>query len=466
MPLMPAAMHERHFSIPRLRPGYDQQEVEQFRGEAARELDVLRQHNDRLRAALAAAIQPGMSHNDIVLPALPSRGLIASDIRNRQFSITRLRPSYEVREVDEFLGQIAAEVGRLDHENEVLQAALAEILPARPERASAPEPRPQDTGPLRLVPRFMDASARGGRDRQNAPAAPGHQPLGSPVPADAAALVRVPVPRPVVAGPLMPGDPVRVGKYKVTGRLGSGGMGSVFLGTSPGRRKVAVKILHPDLASDRQFRSRFAREVAAARQVSGFYTAAVVDADPAASPPWLVTAYVPGPSLAASVAEQGRLCPLEVSDLGAALAEGLEAIHECGLVHRDLKPSNIILADDGPRIIDFGLARDGGATSLTSTGTLLGTFPFMSPEQVNGQPVGPRSDVFALGSVLTYAATGHSPFIASHPATILHRIQYEAANLDGLGEPLRDLISWCLQKKAADRPTLARIITRLTADSA
>jgi hypothetical protein len=464
MPLMPAAMHERHFSIPRLRPGYDQQEVEQFRGVAAHELDVLVQHNGRLRAALAVAIQPGMSHNDIVLPARPSRSLIASDIRNRQFSITRLRPSYEVQEVDEFFGQIAAEVSRLEHENEVLQATLTEIVPVRPEPQARPDPRPEDTGPLRLVPRFMDASARGSRDHPKAPA-PGEQPLGSPVPADAAALVRIPVPRPVVAGPLMPGDPAQVGKYKLTGRLGSGGMGSVFLGTSPGRRKVAVKVLHSDLASDRQFRNRFGREVAAARQVSGFYTAAVVDADPAASPPWLVTAYVPGPSLAASVAEHGRLCPLEVHDLGAALAEGLEAIHECGLVHRDLKPSNIILADDGPRIIDFGLARDGSATSLTSTGTLLGTFPFMSPEQINGQPVGPRSDVFALGSVLTYAATGHSPFIASHPATILHRIQYEAPNLDGLGGPLRDLISWCLQKKPADRPALARIITRLTSDA-
>jgi DivIVA domain-containing protein len=466
MPLMPAAMHERHFSIPRLRPGYDQQEVEQFRGVAAHELDVLVQHNERLRGALAAAVQPGMSHNDIVLPSPPSRRLIASDIRNRQFSVTRLRPSYEVHEVDEFLGQIAAEVGRLDHENEVLQATLTEIVPARPGPASRPDPRPEDTGPLRLVPRFMDASARSGRERAKAPAEPDHQPLGSPVPADAAALVRVPVPRPVVAGALMPGDPAQIGKYKLTGRLGSGGMGSVFLGTSPGRRKVAVKILHSDLASDRQFRSRFAREVAAARQVSGFYTAPVVDADPAASPPWLVTAYVPGPSLAASVAEHGRLCPLEVHDLGAALAEGLEAIHECGLVHRDLKPSNIILAEDGPRIIDFGLARDGGATSLTSTGTLLGTFPFMSPEQINGQPVGPRSDVFALGSVLTYAATGHSPFIAAHPATILHRIQYEPPNLDGLSGALRELISWCLQKKPADRPALARIITRLTSDTA
>jgi len=464
MPLMPADMHERHFSIPRLRPGYDQQEVEQFRGVAAQELDVLVRHNERLRAALATAMRPGVRHNDIFVPAPPSRYLIASDIRSRQFAITRLRPSYEVQEVDEFLSQLAAEISRLDHENEVLQAALTQVLPARPEPTPPPEPRPEDTGPLRLVPRFMDASARGSRDHQRPAAGPDAEPAGHAAPADAAALVRIPVPRPVVAGPLVPGDPAQVGKYKLTGRLGSGGMGSVFLGTSPGRRKVAVKILHPDLASDRQFRSRFAREVAAARQVSGFYTAAVVDADPAASPPWLVTAYVPGPSLAASVAEHGRLCPPEVHDLGAALAEGLEAIHECGLIHRDLKPSNIILADDGPRIIDFGLARDGGATSLTSTGTLLGTFPFMSPEQITGQSVGPKSDVFALGSVLTYAATGHSPFIAPHPATILHRIQYEAPNLDGLDGPLRDLISWCLQKKPADRPALARVITRLTSD--
>ncbi len=130
-----------------------------------------------------------------------------------------------------------------------------------------------------------------------------------------------------------------------------------------------------------------------------------------------------------------------------------------------MKPSNIILADDGPRIIDFGLARRDGTTTLTSTGTLIGTFPFMSPEQINGQPVGPKSDVFALGSVLAYAATGRSPFIASHPATILHRIQYEEPNLGTLSGPLRDLISWCLQKKPVDRPTPAKIITRLTCDT-
>ncbi len=284
MPLMPADMHERHFSIPRLRPGYDQQEVEQFRGVAAHELNVLLQHNGRLRTALATAIQPGMSHDDIVLPPSPSRRLIASDIRNKQFSVTRLRPSYEVEEVNEFLGQIAVEVSRLDRENEVLAATLSEVLPASPDPASRRDSRPDDdTGPLRLVPRFMDASARNGRRRSKVPPAPSHQPLGSPVPADVEALVRVPVPRPLVAAPLMPGDPAQVGKYKLTGRLGSGGMGSVFLGTSPGRRKVAVKILLPELASDQEFRSRFAREVTAARQVSGFYTAPVVDADPAAA---------------------------------------------------------------------------------------------------------------------------------------------------------------------------------------
>jgi serine/threonine protein kinase len=189
--------------------------------------------------------------------------------------------------------------------------------------------------------------------------------------------------------PFVPAIRGQVGAYRLLARLGEGGMGQVFLGESPGGRMVAVKLLHPAHLADTEFRARFAREVAAARMVNGFYTAPVVDADPAASPPWMVTAYVAGPSLAAAVAERGPLGATQAQRLGAALAEGLAAIHACGLVHRDLKSSNIILADDGARIIDFGIARAAGASALTSTGTVIGTFAYMSPEQIMGRAVGP-----------------------------------------------------------------------------
>jgi WD40 repeat protein len=262
---------------------------------------------------------------------------------------------------------------------------------------------------------------------------------------------------------LRPGDPGQVGAYRLLGRLGAGGMGQVFLGESPGGRKVAVKLLHEAHVADAEFRARFAREVAAARMVSGFYTAPVVDADPAASPPWMVTAYVAGPSLSAAVAERGPLGVAEAQRLGAALAEGLAAIHVCGLVHRDLKPSNIILADDGARIIDFGIARAVGASALTSTGTVIGTFAYMSPEQIMGRPVGAPSDIFALGAVLAYAATGRGPFDAETIPTITYRILSEPPDLTGLDGPLRDLIEDCLRKAPEQRPALGDLLTRLAA---
>jgi serine/threonine protein kinase len=186
-------------------------------------------------------------------------------------------------------------------------------------------------------------------------------------------------------------------------------MGRVFLGISPGGRKVAVKLVLPEHSADREFRQRFAREVAAARRVGGDLTAPVVDADPAADPPWMVTAYIPGPSLDEVVRSAGPLESSALRALGAGLAEGLGAVHAAGLVHRDLKPTNVIMAKDGPRIIDFGIARAADATSLTSSGVLIGTFSFMSPEQVRGERLGPESDVFSLGGVLAYAATGR-PF--------------------------------------------------------
>jgi serine/threonine protein kinase len=262
--------------------------------------------------------------------------------------------------------------------------------------------------------------------------------------------------------PLQAGDPLYVGIYRLTGRLGAGGMGRVFLGVSPGGRKVAVKLVLPEHSADPGFRQRFAREVAAARQVGGFHTAPVVDADPAADPPWMVTAYIPGPSLDEVVRSAGPLDPSSLRALGAGLAEGLGAVHAAGLIHRDLKPANVIMAEDGPRIIDFGIARAADATPLTSSGVLIGTFSFMSPEQVRGERLGPESDIFSLGGVLAYAATGRGPFDSPTVPAIIHRIVTEPPDLGSLSGPLRSVISACLAKNPADRPTLHHLLSVLS----
>ncbi|MGH3192319.1 MAG: WD40 repeat domain-containing serine/threonine protein kinase, partial [Streptosporangiaceae bacterium] len=263
--------------------------------------------------------------------------------------------------------------------------------------------------------------------------------------------------------PLRPGDPASVGVYRLIGRQGEGGMGRVYVGLSPGGRQVAVKIIHPAHASDKQFRERFAREIEAARRVGGFHTASVVDADPNADPPWMVTAYIHGRSLQDTVREGGPLPADQVAAIGAGLAEGLAAIHACGLVHRDLKPSNVILAEDGPRIIDFGIARAAGASSMTTAGVVVGTYSYMSPEQVEGHVAGPESDVFALGCTLAYAATARSPFGDDSIAMVVHRIASEPPNLGSVPEAhgLRRLISECLAKSPGERPSLSAIITRL-----
>ncbi|MEV0400410.1 protein kinase [Actinoallomurus sp. NPDC050550] len=261
--------------------------------------------------------------------------------------------------------------------------------------------------------------------------------------------------------PLQPGDPRQVGPYRLTGRLGAGGMGQVFLGVSPGGRKVAVKVIRAEHASSPQFRARFAREVQAAKRVGGFHTAPVVDADPDAESPWLVTAFIPGRSLHQVVTEQGPLEPGAVRGLGAGLAEGLAAIHACGVVHRDLKPGNVIMAEDGPRIIDFGIARPADASSLTSTGVVIGTFAYMSPEQVHGERAGPASDVFSLGCLLIFAATGQGPFDAATIPAIVHRIINEKPRLDGITGDLRELVGACLAKTPTDRPGVEEILSRL-----
>ncbi|QEU96812.1 WD40 repeat domain-containing serine/threonine protein kinase [Streptomyces kanamyceticus] len=268
---------------------------------------------------------------------------------------------------------------------------------------------------------------------------------------------------------LSPSDPRQVGPYRIEGRLGQGGMGSVFLGTSPAGRSVAVKLIRREFAAAPQFRERFAREVEAARRVGGFHTAQVVDADPEAASPWLVTEFIAGPTLRQLVTEQGPLPADAVLRLGAGLAEGLVAIHKCALVHRDLKPGNVILAPDGPRIIDFGIAHAPDTGTMTHTGTLIGTYAYMSPEQIRTPAdVTPACDVFSLGSVLTFAATGRSPFDASNVPAIIHRVTGEPPVLTGLdGHPgLHQLVSTCLAKDPAARPSAADLLHRLSTTAA
>lgn len=261
---------------------------------------------------------------------------------------------------------------------------------------------------------------------------------------------------------LRDGDPSRVGPYQLEARLGAGGMGQVFLGRSPGGRLVAVKVVRPELADDASFRRRFADEVKAAGVVSGFYTAEVVASDTDAERPWLATAYIPGLSLHEAVTTHGPLPAASVAMLGAGLAEGLTAVHGEGLVHRDLKPANVILAADGPRLIDFGIARALDATSYTQTGTILGTAAFMSPEQVVGDDVDPSCDVFSLGCVLGFAATGQSPFGTGPPHALTYRVVHAESDLSGVPAPLVDLVGRCLAKDPRLRPGLEVVLRELT----
>jgi hypothetical protein len=240
-------------------------------------------------------------------------------------------------------------------------------------------------------------------------------------------------------------------------------MGQVFLGRSPGGRLVAVKVVRAELATDPEFRTRFGREVAAARKVSGLFTAVVVDADPEARLPWLVTNFVNGPSLAQAVAEHGELPVASVLALAAGLAEGLGAVHAAGVVHRDLKPSNVLLAEDGPRLIDFGISQAADVTALTSAGMVVGSPGFMSPEQAEGNAVRSASDIFSLGAVLVFAATGEGPFGAGTPGAQLYRVVHSAPRLDRLSGQVRLLVERCLAKDQAERPTATQFLAELTA---
>ena len=249
-------------------------------------------------------------------------------------------------------------------------------------------------------------------------------------------------------------DPRVIGEYRLRAQLGAGGMGRVYLGLSPAGRAVAIKVVHPDLASDAEFLRRFGQEVAAARAVSGIYTAPVVASGLNERPPWLATAFVPGPPLDQVVGENGPLPEQALWPLLAGLVEALQAIHACGVVHRDLKPANVLLAADGPRVIDFGISRAADGTALTAAGVVFGTPGFMSPEQAEGRGAGPESDVFALGCVVAYAAAGAGPFGTGTAAAILYRVVHSEPVLDGIPPQLREVIAACLAKDPAARPTL------------
>jgi predicted Ser/Thr protein kinase len=258
--------------------------------------------------------------------------------------------------------------------------------------------------------------------------------------------------------PLGSDDPAEIGGYRLRAWLGSGGMGRVYLAETAAGRPVAVKVVRPELSDDRDFRARFRHEIQAARSVHGLYTAQVLDADPAATPPWLVTAYVPGPSVREAVAERGPMPEAAAWRLIAGVAEALQAIHAAGVVHRDLKPSNVVLGPDGPRVIDFGIARALDSTVLTRSGMMMGTPQFMAPEQILDRPVTPALDVFALGALAAYAASGHAPFGENHPAAVSYRVLHEPPDLAGCPPALRGLIGWCLAKDAAARPSPGQVI--------
>jgi tRNA A-37 threonylcarbamoyl transferase component Bud32 len=258
--------------------------------------------------------------------------------------------------------------------------------------------------------------------------------------------------------PLQADDPAAAGPYRLAARLGSGGMGKVYLSHTPAGRPVAVKVIRPEFAEDREFRRRFRLEVQAARRVHGLYTAPVVDSDADGPQPWLATAYVQGPTLAAAVAEHGALPLPTVLLLVAGIAEALQAVHGAGLVHRDLKPSNVLLAADGPRVIDFGIARAADATSLTDTGVRVGTPAFMAPEQAAGREITGATDVFALGQVAAYAALGAPAYGEGPSHAVLYRIVHEEPDLSRLPARLGPLVGRCLAKDPQRRPSLAEVV--------
>ncbi|WP_309095809.1 serine/threonine-protein kinase [Streptomyces sp.] len=258
--------------------------------------------------------------------------------------------------------------------------------------------------------------------------------------------------------PLRADDPPVVAGYRLVARLGAGGMGRVYLSHTQGGRPVAVKVVRPELADDPDFRRRFRREVEAARRVRGAYTAELIDADPDGTPPWSATLYVPGPSLTEAVARRGPLPVPAVLWLVAGVAEALQAVHAAGIVHRDLKPSNVLLAADGPRVIDFGISLAADFTSYTATGAAVGTPHFMAPEQAAAGEVTAATDVFALGQTAAFAALGRPLYGDGSAIGVLYRIVHDEPDLSVLPEPLRPLLARCLAAAPEDRAGLAEIV--------
>ncbi|MGI5420683.1 serine/threonine-protein kinase [Actinomadura luteofluorescens] len=269
-----------------------------------------------------------------------------------------------------------------------------------------------------------------------------------------------------------PEDPDRIGGYRVLRRLGEGGMGRVYLGASPAGRAVAIKVVRPELAGDPGFRARFAAEVAAAQRVSGAFTSPVVEAEPDGAVPWLATAYVNGLSLKETVERYGPMPEPLLRTLGAGLGEALIAIHAAGLLHRDLKPANILLAKDGPRVIDFGISKavdasaDGPTRALTSEGQIIGSPGYMAPEQIRGGALTASADVFAFGAVLAFAATGRPPFGRGALAAVIHRTLHEGPDLDGVPASLERLVAACLSGDPGERPPTGLLPSLLAADPA
>ncbi|MBB5081695.1 serine/threonine-protein kinase [Nonomuraea endophytica] len=263
--------------------------------------------------------------------------------------------------------------------------------------------------------------------------------------------------------PLEPGDPPEIGGYRLIAQLGSGGMGQVYLAATQSGRRLAVKVVHAEYAGNAEFRRRFQQEVAAVQRVQSLYTAPVIDADTGAPRPWLATAYVPGPSLDRVVAAHGPLPPATALTLACGVAEALQAIHAAGVIHRDLKPSNVLLAADGPCVIDFGIAKAIDATPLTGTGVRVGTPVFMAPEQALGHPSTPAVDVFALGGLVFFAATGRTAYGEGPDAAVLYRVVHDEPHLDGCPPQVRELVAHCMAKDPVQRPTPRDLVARLRA---
>src|SRR4051812_14230528 len=256
--------------------------------------------------------------------------------------------------------------------------------------------------------------------------------------------------------------PEYAGHYRLESCLGSGGMGVVHVARSTSGMKLAVKIVHAEFEKDPEFRGRFRQEVAAARKVSGAFTASVVDADPDAGRPWMATLFIPGPTLSDEVKRNGPMEPDQLRRLMAGLAEALRDIHRVGVVHRDLKPSNVLLAEDGPKVIDFGISRPKDSELRTETGKLIGTPPFMAPEQFRRpREVGPAADVFALGSVMVHAATGRGPFDSDSPYVVAYQVVHDEPDLAGVPGNLAPLVLRCLAKEPERRPTPDELMREL-----